>query len=331
VICLGASIYEATLHGDESLILPAIDRWRDLTGVYPSILPLWSPFNHDAPAPRGGDFPADWLLQRLRNRGIEPAVFAHSSDSFRWNSRGYEAILRGDRDKALERWGRAAAEYGHRLVFRWDQEMNGRFPWSKRSPDEYIRVFRRVSNRIRKVAGARNVKFFFCPTLRGSKDGLDLIESYYPGDDWCQRVGFDAYSRGEDWTPLADQWQPLIERYQQMTDRPIIVGEFGRRLDRTSRAAWLRSLAEVRDVHAAIYFDMNLTHFEEPAHHWRMGRRMRRVYRNLPHCPPLADEPEEPIESELPPDRDDLEPTPSAEPGEVGPSPSAMPGSATEL
>ena len=83
------------------------------------------------------------------------------------------------------------------------------------------------------------------------------------------------------------------------------------------------------DVHAAIYFDMNLKHFEPPAHHWRMGRRMRRVYRNLPHCPPLVDEPEALREPSPSPEPRELEPSPSPspslEPGSVIPSPSALP------
>ncbi len=294
MICLGASIYEATLHGDESLVLPAVDRWRMLTGFYPAILPLWSPFDLDLPAPRGNDFPADWLLGGLRERGIEPAVFAHSADERRWDTHGYEAILRGDRDRALEKWGEAAAAYGHRLILRWDQEANGSFPWSLRPPAEYIAVFRRVSDRIRRVAGARNVELHFCPSLREGKDGLDTIESYYPGDDWVQHVGFDGYSRTERWIPLAEQWGPLLDRYARMTRRPVLVGEFGRRIDLDQRDQWLATLADVRGVEAAIYFDMDLPFFESPAHHWLMGEPMRDVYASLPRCkrPVEAPEPE---------------------------------------
>src|SRR3990172_3093968 len=309
MMCLGASIYEATLQGDESLVLPAVDRWRRLTGFYPAILPLWSPFDLDRPAPRGNDFPADWLLGGLRERGIEPAVFAHSADEPRWDTHGYEAILRGDRDEALEKWGRAAAEYGHRLILRWDQEMNGSFPWSDRPPDEYVRVFRRVSDRIRGVAGARNVELFFCPSLREGDPGLDTIESYYPGDEWCQHVSFDGYSRTEVWVPLAEQWGPLIDRYGGMTRRPILVGEFGRRIDLDARDAWLSSLRDVRGVSAAVYFDMDLPFFESPAHHWLMGQPMRDVYASLPRCKPLVEAPEE-------------SPSPAPEPS---PSPSHSP------
>jgi hypothetical protein len=284
LMCPGVSLYEATLHGDETLVLPAVDRWRELTGFYPFILPLWSPFDLDLPAPRGNIFPADWLLQGLRDRGIEPAIFAHSADEPRWETHGYEAILRGDRDEALEEWGLAAARYGHPLIFRWDQEMNGKFPWSDRPAREYVAVFRHVSERIRRVAGAGNVEFHFCPGLRRERPGMDIIESYYPGDEWCQHVGFDGYSRTAEWMPLAEQWGPLMDRLRSISRRPIVVGEFGRRIDLDDRDGWLRSLRDVQGVSAVFYFDMNLTHFEAPAHHWLMDRPMREVYANLPRC-----------------------------------------------
>lgn len=323
-MCLGASVYEATLHGDEALVLPAVDRWQALTGFYPAILPLWSPFDLDLPAPRGNGFPADWLLEGLRERGVEPAIYAHSADEPRWRTHGYEAILRGERDEALEQWGQQAAAYGQRLIFRWDHEMNGKFPWSLREPSEYIRVFRHVSERIRRVAGARNVEFFFCPSLRGQDAGLDIIESYFPGDPWCQQVGFDGFSRTEQWEPLAEQWGPTIRRLQRMTDRPIVVGEFGRRVDLPQRDEWLASLRDVRDVSTAIYFDMNLTFFDWPGHHWLMGGPMRQVYASLPRCKPLVHEPRETPSPEPSP-----EPSPSVAPEsslEGSPEPSPEPG-----
>jgi hypothetical protein len=322
MMCLGASIYEATLHGHESLVLPAVDRWRKLTGFYPAILPLWSPFDHDLPAPQGGRFPADWLLAGLRERGVEPAVFAHSADERGWATHGYEAILRGERDRAIERWGLRAAEYGERLILRWDQEVNGRFPWSMREPAEYIRVFRRVSDRIRHVAGARNVELFFCPSLRGQDQGLDIIESYYPGDDWCQQVGFDGFSRTDVWVPLAEQWGPTIRRLERMTSRPLVVGEFGRRIDLPDRDAWLASLRDVTGVSAAVYFDMDLPFFESPQHHWLMGGPMRKVYADLPRCKPLVQAPRPSPEPEPSPSPSPA-PTPSPSPA---PSPSPSPG-----
>ena len=279
---LGASLYESTLHGDETLVLPAVDRWKRQTGFYPSIVPLWSPFEHDVPAPRGGQFPSDWLLRGMRKRGVEPAVFAHSATAATWATHGYEAILRGERDEALEAWGHAAAQYGHRLILRWDHEMNGFFPWSWLPQQLYIDVFRHVSDRIRKVAGAHNVKMHFCPILAIAGPDLDVVESYYPGDDWVQRVGFDGFSWYQKWEPLAQRWGPLIDRLERITDAPIIVGEFGRRIDYRERPEWLDSLRAVRGVASVIYFDMNLTHHPYPMHHWRMDAAMRKVFKRLP-------------------------------------------------
>ncbi len=280
-IGLGASIHEATLHGHESLVLPGVDSWRDLTGFFPAILPLWSPFDIDLPAPRGGQFPATWLLDGLWARGIQPAVYARSAGEGRWATHGYEAILRGERDEAIERWGLAAAADGRRLILRWDQEMNGTFPWSLREPAEYVRVFRRVSDRIRRVAGATNVELHFCPALRRRAGGLDEVQSYFPGDDWCQLVGFDAYSRTAEWEPIAEQWGPMLQRLRRMSDRPVLVGEFGRRVDLPARPAWLATLADVRGVGGAVYFDMDLTQHAWPEHRWLMSRPMRAVYAGL--------------------------------------------------
>ena len=324
-MCLGAALYEATLHGDETLVLPAVDRWREVTGFYPAILPLWSPFDLELPAPRGGIFPADWLLQGLRERGVEPAVFAHSADEARWKTHGYEAILRGERDEALEAWGVAAAAYGHRLILRWDQEMNGKFPWSDRPPREYVAAFRHVSDRIRRVAGARNVELHFCPGLRGGRPGLDTIESYYPGDEWCQHAGFDGYSRTEEWMPLAEQWGPIIDRLGTISRRPILVGEFGRRIDLADRDGWLATLADVRGVEAAVYFDMNLPFFEAPSNHWLMDRPMREVFASLPRCRLIRAEPRATPSPEPSP-----EPSPSAD-LEVPAEPSASPGTGPSM
>ena len=336
-LCLGVALFEATQHGDETLVLPAVDRWRELTGFYPAILPLWSPFDLELPAPRGGIFPADWLLQGLRERGVEPAVFAHSADEVRWRTHGYEAILRGQRDEALEAWGIAAAAYGHRLILRWDQEMNGKFPWSDRPAPEYVAAFRHVSDRIRHVAGARNVELHFCPGLRTGKPGLDDIEAFYPGDDWCQQAGFDGYSRTETWLPLAEQWGPIVDRLGRISRRPILVGEFGRRIDLPDRDGWLRSLRDVQGVAAAVYFDMDLPFFEAPSNHWLMDRPMREVYASLPRCRLIRAEPRatpspEPSPSGVPSAEPSRSPGPSSSAGPLpsaGPSPSASPSVGT--
>ena len=114
--------------------------------------------------------------------------------------------------------------------------------------------------------------------------------------------------------PLAEQWGPIIERLGRISRRPILVGEFGRRIDLPDRDGWLRSLRDVQGVDAAVYFDMDLPFFEAPSNHWLMDRPMREVYASLPPCRLIRAAPRE---------------TPSPEPSPSGaPSPgaSAEPG-----
>ena len=85
----------------------------------------------------------------------------------------------------------------------------------------------------------------------------------------------------ERWEPIPEQWGPLLRRLRRMTDRPVVVGEFGRRVDLPDRDRWLTTLADVSDVDATVYFDMDLTQRAWPDHHWLMDRPMRAVYAGL--------------------------------------------------
>ncbi len=175
-------------------------------------------------------------------------MYAHSAGrADTWTTHGYEAILAGERDEALEQWGLAAAAYGHRLLFRWDHEMNGSFLWSGRDPDQYTAVFRHVSDRVRNMAGASNVEFFFCPSLRQTRAELDLIESYYPGDEWCQCVGLRRLlpDRALGAAGPSSGARSSTDS-KQMTDRPIVVGEFGRRIDLPAAGSLARLAARGR-------------------------------------------------------------------------------------
>lgn len=77
------------------------------------------------------------------------------------------------------------------LVFRPLHEMNGDWFWwgaSACTPEEYIRLYRLVVTHLRQ-AGATNLLFAWSPDKT-----LDL--RYYPGDDYVDIVGLDAYEPG---------------------------------------------------------------------------------------------------------------------------------------
>jgi len=267
----GASLYEGTFHTDGSGLLAAVDAWAAEAGGYPKFVPLWCQLTNTGPMPAGSDFDAT-LMNGLLTRGVEPMVFMTSSG---WvdaqhsaPQRTYQSYLAGDYDSQLDAWSSAAADYGHRLIVRWDHEMGMAWaPWSVNSAPTYKSVFSHVADRLR---AAGNVKLWFCG------GGRQKLLTYFPGGTTCDYIGFDKYSRDEAWDPLPTAWKKSIDTCKSLSGHPIIVGEFGREASLSQRWQWLKTIRDVQDVWLALYFDMDLTAEEDVD--WTMTKYMRQRY-----------------------------------------------------
>ena len=251
----GVSLREGTGPGED--VLAALDRWAKQAGGYPDMLPIWHRVQvHTLDVP---------LLRCIKSRGVEPLVYATSTT--RSPVVPYESYLAGEQDGKLDELARAADAYGDRLIVRWDHEQSMQWPpWGGRDPALYRNVFDYVADRLRQ---AGNVRMYWCgwgPTPTASL-------RYLP--DSADFVGFDQYSRTAGWHTLRKEWAPIIGAIRKRTDKPIIVGEFGRLAGLPKRGRWLRSLRNVSDVWAAIYFDMLLI---SEGVDWRMTRWMRRQF-----------------------------------------------------
>ena len=241
----------------------ALDAWREQAGRYPDLAPVWCPLFV---------FPDPVLLGQLRGRGIEPMLYTRSSRftlsaGARIAHPAYTAqtYLAGDHDAALDAFAQAAQEYGHRLIARFDHEPSlGWAPWSG-PPELYIAAWRYISDRLRR---APNIKMYWC--------GWSGDMEYYPGNRWCDFVGFDAYSKRVVFRELRSQWRKPIAAIRERTKKPIIVGEFGRLRGRPLRWLWMRSLRKVRGVWACVYFDIDVRKSE--GKDWRMSPWMRREF-----------------------------------------------------
>ena len=264
----GVSLWQATHHTDGSDLVAALDEWAAQAGRYPHFVPVWVPLPKSGVAPRGGRFPTK-LLNELRTRGVEPMVYAHSVDWIGHKTPDPafhpQTYLAGDHDAMLDAFAQAAQEYGHRLIVRLDQEPSlGWAPWSG-PPKKYIAAWRYISDRLRR---APNVRMYWC--------AWNANMDYYPGNRWCDFVGFDVYSRGIRFRSLRSQWRKPIANIRARTDKPIIVGEFGRKRGRPLRWLWMRSLRKVRGVWACVYFDIDMRPTENV--NWTMSPWMRREF-----------------------------------------------------
>lgn len=130
-------------------------------------------------------------------------------------------------DDYLRGWAREAAKANCPIFLRWASEMNG--PWTKYSgnPALYREKFALVSKIMKEEAP--NVAMVWTPF----SEPQNVIENYYPGDEWVDWVGVNIYSvyvnNGDPKQP-AFQKDPvsflrfIYDRYA--TRKPIHISEF---------------------------------------------------------------------------------------------------------
>lgn len=232
---------------DTDLLLRTLDERKTL----PDILPVWC---------RKPGWPLDAeLLRGIRERGVEPVIYATSA------STTYDRIRSGEHDAALRELARKAEG----CTLRWDHEPNSEglgAPWHDEGPLGYVDGFRYVSTVMRSVS---DVRLWW--VVSGADPDAML---WYPGDA-CQVVGFDRYSRRPD-TPLPpDQWRKDVERLA-VVGKPVWVSECGRLARLTRRAKWLRSIADVEGVDAVVVMDMLVGRDD-----WRWSPSMDKVFREM--------------------------------------------------
>jgi hypothetical protein len=159
------------------------------------------------------------------------------------------AIARGDHDTYIRSYAAAAASWGKPVMLRPMHEMNGTwYPWSEtqngNSSGQYVQAWQHIVTLFRAV-GATNVTWCWC--VNKLYPGSIPLAGLYPGDDYVDWVGIDAYSGGVKFPdePFAQMLGPTYDAVGALTSKPIILAEWGYALA-AKRPAWLKdALASV--------------------------------------------------------------------------------------
>lgn len=233
----------------------ALESYAHSWGYAPSHVALWRRLAWGPPDAA--------LLDRIAALGSRVVVFMESS----WQRDDtHERLLRGEFDAALE------AYRGLDVIIRFNQEMNGRkFPWTG-DPVAYVNDFRYV-------AEATGAHMFWCPMLHSAAN-MRTAPAYYPGDAWTTYVGFDRYVRTKHPATRLDRaWAKALVLLDSLAPRKrVLVGEFGIEDPHPAdRAAWLATLARVRGVEAALYFDLDLSDVPGERVSWKLDAPMTAV------------------------------------------------------
>ena len=114
----------------------------------------------------------------------------------------FDSILRGEHDAYIRSYVAAAAQYPNLVVLRPFHESNGNwYDWTPGSGRGYVRdatqwkgAWQHVVRIARTVPNSSRVKFYWC--MNGNDAGGPSMESLWPGAEWVDIIGVDAYAWG---------------------------------------------------------------------------------------------------------------------------------------
>jgi len=161
-----------------------------------------------------------------------------------------QAIIDGDFDADLKRWGQAAHRFGTPLLVEYGTECNGEwFPWNGRwhggsqtngfgdatkpdGPERFVAAYRHIVQTIR-GEGATNITWVFHPDANDNPDKeWNHFENYYPGNDVVDWIGISAYGPQTPKETESESLRQMVDSAYARLDKlapnkPVLVLEFG--------------------------------------------------------------------------------------------------------
>jgi hypothetical protein len=181
-------------------------------------------------------------------------------------------IVAGKLDAAIDAAAEAFKAFPRDFFMRYCWEMDGQRPEKRdlvHHPEDFIKAWRYVYNRIVNINGVKNVIWVWCANANGYKlkdpytGGEIPAPQYYPGDDVVDWVSADGYNwhgsnsqNGKDdyrdFLEIFDQFmkwarEPDAARNKGASTKPIIVGEYGSQEQQDGgawKATWMRKAHE---------------------------------------------------------------------------------------
>jgi hypothetical protein len=196
-------------------------------------------------------------------------------------------IIQGVHDAAIQAEAQKAKALGVQILMRWGHEMNGNwYPWAgyvngeggtddgglddagipSSGGGKYIAAWRHVHD-IFVQEGATNVFWVWCPNANDVPAvPWNHWTEYYPGDDYVDWVGIDAYNWGT--SSSCCIWQSLAtiltgSPYQDYAGKkPLILPETASAEVGGSKAQWIDDMhqdlkTEFSGIRAVVWFDIN--------------------------------------------------------------------------
>ncbi len=177
-------------------------------------------------------------------------------------------ILKGKYDGFLCDMANDVAEFGHPVILRLFNEMNGE--WcnysgyhTSRDPDVYVRLYRYIYN-IFKKNRAENVIWLWNPNEKSFPNfKWNSEELYYPGGEYVDVVGLTGYNtgdyyEGETWRSFDRIYRDIYRKASLMYGKPMMITEFACSKTGGDKTKWVNdmfaSLPDYPNIKAAVWW-----------------------------------------------------------------------------
>lgn len=211
-------------------------------------------------------------------------------------------LLNGKYDAYLIDYARKIKAFGHPLLFRLNNEMNGDWcAWSAyytSTDTELFRAMWRYVYKIFEAQGVNNALWIWNPndlSFPGFK--WNSYMNYFPGSSYVDIVGMTGYNTGtyypgECWRDFRSIYAPLYHDYSSVFDYPFIITEFGCNSVGGDKPSWINDMfwqiGGYKNIKVAIWFNgIDMDAKGQPARIYRLDQNqqvMNQFSQGLKNC-----------------------------------------------
>lgn len=161
-------------------------------------------------------------------------------------------ILDGKYDAYLHRYAREIKAFGHPVLFRLNNEMNGDWCWYSayytcKDADLYKALWQYIYTTFEHY-DVDNVLWVWNPhDLSRPEFKWNHHLMYYPGDEYVDIIGLTGYNTGtyfpgEIWREFNEIYKPMYADYTGLFNKPFMITEFGSNSVGGDKPAWINGM-----------------------------------------------------------------------------------------
>lgn len=245
------------------------------------------------------DFPMEEMLRAYNNNKYVELTLQtkHTHHSDNDNPSITYDLLNGKYDEFLNQYARDIKEFGHPVLFRLNNEMNGDWCiyssyFTSNDTELFKATWRHIYNIFQKN-GVENALWVWNPhDLSFPGFQWNHYLTYYPGDQYVDIIGLTGYNpgnyfKGESWRSFNEIYPSLYKEYEAIFQQPFMITEFGSNSYGGDKIGWIKdmfdNIDQFKNIKVAIWWNgIDYDHEGNPGRIYRLDQsdEMLEVFKN---------------------------------------------------